>query len=85
MGNYSYVTNRTLRNKIGEERGRLKAFVRNGSSNIEGDYDCPECSSKGKISQAWKRPLTVRCAKCGFLMKIPKMKDEMKRDKKMAR
>ena len=85
MGQFRYVTNRTLRNKNDEEKGRLRAFVRTGSDTAEGDYECPECGDKGKINQVWKRPFTVRCQKCNFLMKIPKMKDQMKKDKKKAR
>ena len=85
MGNYRYVTNRTLRNKNYEEKGRLRVFVRNESDTIEGDYECPECGFKGKISQIWKRPFVFRCSKCNFLIKIPKMKDEIKREKKRAR
>lgn len=85
MGNYSYVTNRVLKNSSGEENGKLKAFVRKGSETVEGDYECPECGNKGKIKQAWKRPFNVKCSKCGFLIKVSKIKDEMKREKKKAR
>jgi len=85
MGNYRYITNRVLKNKNGEEKGRLRGFVRNDSDNIEGDYECPECGHKDKINQVWKRPFNVKCSKCGFLMKIPKIKDEMKREKKKAK
>ncbi len=79
MGNYKYITNRTLRNKNNEEKGRLKAFVRNGSDTAEGEYECPECGHKDRINQVWKRPFSVRCSKCGFLMKIPKLKNEIKK------
>ena len=85
MGNYRYITNRTLRNKNGEEKGRLKAFVRNESDRVEGEYQCPECGGNGKVDQVWKRPLNVKCSRCGFLIKIPKMKDEIKREKKRAK
>jgi len=84
MGNYKYITNRTLRNKAGQENGRLKAFVKKESDNMEGEYECPECGHKGKINQVWKRPFSVKCEGCGFLIRIPKMKDEIKREKKAA-
>jgi len=74
MGMFSYVTNRTLPNKAGQETGRIKAFVKHGSGTIEGEYTCPECKASGKISQAFTRPLAIRCAKCGFILKLPKLK-----------
>jgi transcription elongation factor Elf1 len=74
MGNYSYITCRTLQNKSGEEKGKLKVFVRTGSETAEGEYECPECGDRGKVDQVFKRPLNVKCSKCGFLMKAPKLK-----------
>ncbi len=74
MGNFRYITCRTVANRSGEEKGRVKAFVRNGSDNIEGEYKCPECENKGKINQIFKRPINIKCEKCGFLMRLPKLK-----------
>ena len=74
MGQYSYVTNRTLANKAGQEKGRIRVMVQNGSSQAQGDYSCPECSHTGKVNQAFKKPLSVKCQGCGFLMKLPKLK-----------
>ncbi len=75
MGIYSYVTNRTLPNKAGkEDAGRVKAFVRNGSDMLEGEYKCPECGNEGKVSQAFKRPISVKCEKCGYIMKLPRLR-----------
>ena len=85
MGNYKYITNRTLINKLGAEKGWLKARVPNGSDNIEGMYLCPECGNNGKINQEWERPLSVKCSKCGLLIRISKLKDEIKKDKKKNR
>ena len=74
MGMFRYVTNRTLLSKAGEEKGRIRVMVKKGSDTAEGDYECPECDNKGKINQVFKRPLSVRCEKCGFLMRLPKLK-----------
>lgn len=74
MRNYSYITNRTLQNKSGEEKGKLKIFVRTGSETAEGEYVCPECGNNGDINQVFKRPFSVKCSKCGFLLKVPKLK-----------
>ena len=74
MGEFKYITNRTLENKSGQEAGRIKAAVRNNSNQVEGIYSCPECKADGKINQPFKRPLSVRCVKCNYLMKLPKLK-----------
>jgi transcription elongation factor Elf1 len=74
MGQFRYVTNRILADREGNEKGRIRIMVRTGSDQCEGDYTCPECSSKGRVNQIFKRPLNVRCESCGFLMKLPKLK-----------
>ncbi len=78
MGNYRYITNRTLQDKSGNEKGRIQVLVRNGSDKAEGKYQCPECDHKGTVDQEFKRPLSVRCKDCGFLMKLPKLKGKAK-------
>ena len=35
--------------------------------------------------QEWKRRFKMKCGKCGFLMTVPKMKQEAKRDAKNAK
>ena len=83
MGMFSFVTNRTLPNKAGkEDAGRVKAFVKTGSTTLEGEYTCPECGKPGNISQIFKRPIIVKCGSCGEGIKLARLKDEMKRDKK---
>lgn len=84
MGSYRMVSNRTLTNSAGEEKGRLRIRVPNDSDTAEGDYLCPECGSQGKVSQEWNRPFNVKCGKCGFLMRMARLKDEIKREKKKA-
>lgn len=79
MGMFRYMTNRTLSNKAGkEDAGRMKAFVRNGSETLEGEYMCPECGNEGKISQVFKRPINIKCEKCGFLIRMSKLKGKRK-------
>ena len=85
MGMFSFVTNRTIADRSGkEDQGRLKAFVKTGSTTLEGEYTCPECKKAGKISQVFKRPIAVKCASCGFVIKLPRLKDEIKKDRKKA-
>jgi transcription elongation factor Elf1 len=74
MGNFKYITNRTLLNKAGEEAGRVRVMVKSGSDKAEGDYTCPECDHKGKVDQIFKRPFTVKCDSCGVTMRLPKLK-----------
>jgi len=85
MGNYSYITNRTLQNKAGKETGRIAVRVRTGSTTAEYNYTCPECGDSRNGTQEFRRPLQVKCQKCGYLMKLPKLKDELKKEKKKFR
>jgi hypothetical protein len=48
MGLYKYVTNRTLKNKAGEEKGKIKVLVPNDSDTAQVDYVCPECEFREK-------------------------------------
>ena len=80
MGMFKYVTNRTFSSKDGiESAGKVKAFVKNDSDTLEGDYVCPECKNEGKINQIFKRPISVKCDKCGHTMKLPKLKGKKKK------
>jgi len=80
--NYRYITNRSVENKAGQPTGNVRARVAADSDVLEGFYKCPECGNAGRISQPFKRPVNIKCEKCGFLMKVPKLKDQLKKDKK---
>jgi len=83
MGMFSFMTNRTLPNKAGkEDAGRVKAFVKTGGSTLEGDYTCPECGKSGKVNQIFKRPIVVKCRDCGESIKLARIKDSIKQEKK---
>ena len=85
MGNYRYVTNRILRNTAGKENGNIAIRVLKESATADIRYTCPECRHKETIQQEWKRPFSTKCAKCGFLMRIARLKDELKKEKKKRR
>lgn len=70
---YKYVTNRTLVNNDGKETGRLKILVPKESDTAEVEYTCPECSFSESTTKEWKRPFSVKCGKCGFLVRAPKL------------
>ena len=83
--NYRYITNRPVNNKAGEPKGNIRARVGAGSDTLEGFYRCPECGHSGKINQVFKRPLNVKCEGCGFIIKLPKLKNQIKKEKKAGR
>ena len=85
MGNYRYITNRVLLNKAGEEKGNIAVLVPNESDMAKVRYRCPECSHSEQTEQEWKRPFSVKCSGCGALIRLPRLKDEIKKEKKKAR
>ncbi|RLJ09770.1 MAG: hypothetical protein DRP15_02460 [Candidatus Aenigmatarchaeota archaeon] len=85
MGNFRYITNRTLLNKEGKETGRISVLVRKDSDTAEVRYKCPECGYEEETKKPWKRPFSVKCSSCGFLIRLPRLKDEIKRLRKAGR
>lgn len=85
MGIYRFMMNRAVQSKEGKETGRIKAAVKTGSETLEGEYTCPECLKAGKVKQPFQRPIKVKCASCGHLIQVAKLKDELKKEKKKAR
>jgi RNase P subunit RPR2 len=83
--NYRFISNRILKNSRGEEKGRMAVRVKAGSDMAEVIYTCPECGHSERTEQPWKRPFSVKCSKCGSLMRLPKLKDEIKKEKKAAK
>ena len=76
-----YHTNRSAKNARGEPTGKIRVLAtKDNVARVE--YVCPECMHEADAEQEWKRPFSVKCSKCGFVMKMPKLKDEIKRDKK---
>lgn len=78
---YKYVTNRTLKNKAGEEKGKIKVLVPADSDTAQVDYICSECGFGEHVEQEWKRPFVVICSKCGTKIGMSKLKDEIKKEK----
>jgi hypothetical protein len=85
MGNYKYITNRVLLNKAGQETGNIAVMVPNGTDMARIRYRCPECSHTHQGEIEWKRPFSVKCSGCGVVIKLPRLKDEIKKEKKLAR
>jgi transcription elongation factor Elf1 len=74
MRQYRYISNRILSSKSGEEKGKMRILVKVDSDNAEVDYTCPECENQEHVVKPWKRPFSVKCSKCSFLMRAPKLK-----------
>ncbi|NOX71656.1 MAG: hypothetical protein GXO64_03070 [Candidatus Micrarchaeota archaeon] len=85
LGKYRFVTNRVVSNKAGEGTGRVKAYVPVDSDIVHIEYKCPECGFSEKTEQEWKRPFNVKCSNCGYLMRIARLKDQIKKEKKKAK
>lgn len=81
MGNFKYVTNRVLLNKAGQEKGNIAVLVKKDTDEADVKYRCPECGFSEKTTKIWKRPFSINCGKCGILMRIAKLKDEIKKEK----
>ena len=81
-GNFRYVTNRTLLNKAGEEKGMIAVLVPKEGDVAKVRYRCPECQHTEQTEEAWKKPFSVKCGGCGKSMKLPKLMAQHKREKK---
>jgi len=76
---YKYHTWRDLEEdekKIGEIRVLVIGDV------ARAEYQCPNCKHEAMIEQPWKRPFNVKCEECGQLIRVPKLKDQVKKKKK---
>ena len=80
MGKYKFVSNRTLKNKVGQETGKLLVLVPAETDIADVKYKCSECCFEESRQQPWLRPFSAKCSKCGNEMKLPKLKDEVKKE-----
>ncbi|MEM7826843.1 MAG: hypothetical protein QXQ40_01310 [Candidatus Aenigmatarchaeota archaeon] len=77
-----YHTNRSVKNSVDEYKGTLRILVlKDNVARCE--YICPECGQYDYQETSWKRPFSIKCKKCGYLIRVPRMRDEIKRDKKI--
>lgn len=85
MNKYKFVSNRLMKNSKGEEKGKMRVIVPSGTETAHMDYVCPECGLAKHEETPWIRPFSFKCPKCGFLMKLPKLKEEIKKEKKQVK
>jgi ribosomal protein S27E len=73
-----YHTNRTV-----DGTGKIRVLAtKDNVAHVE--YKCPKCTNEDYTESEWKRPFSVKCSKCGGTIKVPKLKQQFKREQKKA-
>ncbi|MEM5766544.1 MAG: hypothetical protein QW423_02850 [Candidatus Aenigmatarchaeota archaeon] len=75
----SYITTRDLQNSVGKANGKVRVIVFKGESVANIDLVCPECGEAQKKQQEFKLPLDLQCGKCGFKIKLQRLRKEIKK------
>ncbi len=77
-----FHTKRGMPNKEGEKTGKVRvlALKKDGIARVE--YICPECGHKGYLEKEWKRPFSFNCQECEQLIRVPKLKYQIKKERK---
>ncbi len=77
-----YHTWRKVKNRKGEEKGELRilALKKDGMARVE--YVCPYCEKYGFKEETWRRPFSFKCDHCGKTIRVPRLKDQVKREMK---
>lgn len=80
-----YHTWRDGKKRNGEIGGKIRIIVlkKDGIARVE--YICPECGHYGYLETEWKRPFSFKCEECGFRIRVPRLRDEVKRERKMEK
>ena len=76
----AYHTSRSVKNSKGEIVGKIRVLVPKDTAMVE--YTCPECRHEAYVEQPWKRPFSLKCAKCGIKISVPKLRNQAKREAK---
>jgi len=79
-----YITTRDLKNSKGDIKGKVRVLVMKNQTNALVKYTCPECLYTSKMEKEWKRPFHFKCEKCGFLIRVPRLKEEIKKERKAS-
>lgn len=87
-----YITTREIENKAGQVTGKVRIVKVAEESDAMVDITCPECNTSEKRKEVWAAPLVegegskakfaVKCNKCGFVVKMLKLKKEAAKKKK---
>jgi len=77
---FTYHTWRDLEDDNGNKIGEIRVLVLDdGIAHVE--YHCPKCGKEFLEEKEWKRPFNVKCQNCGQLIRVPKLKDLIKKRK----
>lgn len=67
--------------RILENNGKIRALVLKGEKTVHIEYICPKCNHYDYTNQEWKNVskgakyrFEAKCSKCGFEIKVPKLK-----------
>lgn len=87
-----YITTRELENSSGQIKGKARILKLAEETEAAVEYTCPECNSTEKRRETWKEPFiegtgasqkfNLTCKKCGFKIKLMKLKKKPKRKNK---
>jgi predicted RNA-binding Zn-ribbon protein involved in translation (DUF1610 family) len=77
-----YITTRNLENREGEIKGKIRVLKLKEAEFAKVEYVCPECGFEEKTEKEWKKPFSINCSNCGFLMRIKSLRYEIKKMRK---
>lgn len=87
-----YITTRELKNSSGEINGKIKIMKLKEESEANVELTCPSCGHAEKRKENWSEPFVegsganqkfnVNCTKCGFSIKLMKLKKEVRKKEK---
>lgn len=80
--NYRYFTQRTYKDDDGNAKGSIRVLVKKEADGADCLLKCPECGKENTITKEWKKPFSVNCPDCGFLLKVEKLNKKEKKKKK---
>ncbi len=77
---YVYHTWRDLEDGDGNKKGEVRVLVLDDNvARVE--YKCPACGREAYEEREWKRPFNVKCESCNRTIRVPKLKDQIKKKK----
>ena len=84
-----YITTRELGNSAGEVKGKIRVVKLKEEPYANVDLACPECGTSETRKEGWGEPFVtgegsnqkfnLSCSKCGFKIKLLKLKKEAKK------
>lgn len=86
-----YITTREVENKSGQVTGKVRIVKISEEPDAMVEITCPECGASEKRKEPWAEPLvtgegskakfTIKCNKCGHVVKMLKLKKEAAKKK----